>query len=111
MTLAVDTQLFAIAGVFAFVIVAVVVGYTLHVRSLCAEVARARLDRSRALAGSRPAELAAGAAPQPALAPAALAPVVRFSAAQRLLVDSLHSDRLAAVAHDDARPAAAGARS
>lgn len=111
MTLAVDTAPLAIAGVFALVIVATVAAYTLHIRLLCRQVGRAQLDRSRALAGSRPAELVPEVAPQPAMAPAPLAAVVRFSAAQLLLIDSLRSDRLAAVAHDDARPVAAGVRS
>jgi hypothetical protein len=111
MTLAVDTQLFAITGVFAFFIAGAVVGYTLHARSLCRQVVRARLDRSRALAGSRLAEPATEAASPPIPAPVSLATAVRYSAAQRLLIEGLRSERLAAVARENARSVAAGARS
>jgi hypothetical protein len=110
MTLAVDTELFAIGAVFAVLIAAVIVGYTLHLRSLCRQVARVQLDRSRALADARP-EPAPDGGPQPAPTLATLAPLVRFSVAERLLVDRLRSDRLAAVAPDDSRPVTAGAGS
>ena len=69
-----------IAVVFAVAIVAAVAAYSIHSRALAREVERSQRERSATLARSCPPVAAED--PQAIPAPRALAPVLRFSAAQ-----------------------------